>query len=109
MKKPAALTIKVASPCCSDSARWTSVGQLGRDPPGLTAPAGQLGHHVIDPFFRASNDHRAATAIDDVQRGLAPHAGTAAEHDDLLTLEPCTHPLNPFIPDLFTCRAALTV
>jgi hypothetical protein len=57
----------------------------------LTPPVGQLGHGVIDAGFRASNDHRAATAIDDVERGLASHAGAPADHNDLLPVELCAH------------------
>jgi hypothetical protein len=74
----------------------------------LTPPVGQLGNGVIDTAFRASNDHRAATAIDDVERGLASHAGAAADDNDLLTVELCAHRSVPF-PDFFTCYAVLNV
>jgi hypothetical protein len=73
----------------------------------LTPPVGQLGNGVIDTAFRASNDHRAATAIDDVERGLASHAGTAADLNDLLTVELCA--IGESLPGFFTCYAVLNV
>ena len=48
---------------------------------------GQLGHGVIDTGFRASDDHRAAAVVDDIDRDLPSHAGAAADNDDLLGLE----------------------
>ena len=64
-----------------------AIRQLGGDPPGLATPARQLGDGVVDTGFRASYDHRAAAMIDDVERDLSSHAGTAADNNDLLGLK----------------------
>ena len=52
----------------------------------MATPAHQL-DRVIDTGFRATYDHRAAAMIDDVERHLSPHAGTAADNNDLLGLK----------------------
>ena len=56
-------------------------------PQAWPRPARQLGDGVVDTGFRASDDHRAAAVIDDVDCDLSSHAGTAADHNDLLGLK----------------------
>jgi hypothetical protein len=65
----------------------SAIRQLGGDAPGLATPARQLSDGVVDTRFRASEDHRAAAVIDDVDRDLPTHAGTAADNNDLLGLK----------------------
>jgi hypothetical protein len=47
----------------------------------------QIGNRVVHSGLVSSDDYRGSSAGDDVERGLASHAGAAADHDDLLTLE----------------------
>ena len=55
----------------------------------------QLSDGVVDTGFRASDDHRAAAVIDDVDCDLSSHAGTAADNNDLLGLK--MHIRGPFL------------
>ena len=92
MKNPAALTSSVASACCSESARCTSAiaarsVSSAAMPQAWPAPARQLGDGVVDTGLGAPDDHRAAAMVDDVDRDLPTHAGTATDDDDLLGLK----------------------
>jgi hypothetical protein len=44
----------------------------------------QLSDGVVDTRFRASDDHRAAAVIDDVDRDLPTDAGNAADNNAFL-------------------------
>jgi hypothetical protein len=72
-----------------------AICQLGGDAPGFARPAHQLSDGVVDTGFRASDDHRAAAVIDDVDRGLPADAGAAADNNDLLGLK--MHIRGPFL------------
>ena len=61
-----------------------AIRQVGGDTPGFATPALQLGDGVVDTRFRASDDHRASAVVDDVDRDLPTHAGTAAHNNDFL-------------------------
>jgi hypothetical protein len=51
-------------------------------PPGCRfgAACGQVSGCAVGTGFRASDGHNAAVVIDDVDRDLRAHAGTAAEN-----------------------------
>ena len=63
------------------------IRQLGGDAPGCALPARQLSDGVANTVFGASDDHRIGAVLDDIDRNLPSHAGTAANHDDLLGLK----------------------
>jgi hypothetical protein len=65
----------------------SAICQLGGDAPGFATPARQFSDGVVDTGFRASDDHRAAAVVDDVDRDLSSHTGTAADNNDLLGLK----------------------
>ena len=65
----------------------SAICQLGGDAPGLTTPARQVVDGVVDTGVRASDDHRAAAVVDDIDRDLSSYAGTAADNHNLLALE----------------------
>ena len=65
----------------------SAICQLGGDAAGLTTPARQVGDGVVDTGFRASDDHRAAAVVDDIDGDLSSYAGAAADNNDLLALE----------------------
>jgi hypothetical protein len=62
---------------------------------GSATPARQLSDGVVDTRFRASDDHRAPAVIDDIDRDLPTHTGTAADNNDLLGLKCIFVPLAP--------------
>lgn len=63
-----------------------AIGQLGGDAAGTT-PVRQVGDGVVDTGFRASDDHRAAAVVDDIDRDLSSYAGATADDNDLLAFE----------------------
>ena len=53
----------------------------------MPCPWCQICDGVVDTGFRASDDHRAAAVVDDIDRDLSSYAGATADNHDLFAFE----------------------